>query len=166
MNVPAVALNAIAEALALLPGVMDSPQARVMLYAIGLQESRFEYRRQLGNGPARGFWQFEQGGGVRGVFRHTASRYWLSKLCEARGVAFTVPAIYAALELDDVFAAGCARLLLFTDQKRLPDVADAESGWGLYWRTWRPGRPHPDTWEEAHAAAVDALGMAPAGSPA
>ena len=41
----------------LLPG-MDSAKARVMLLAIGLQESRFEHRRQIG-GPARGFWQFE-----------------------------------------------------------------------------------------------------------
>lgn len=51
-------------ALKLLPS-MDSVRARMMLLAIGLQESRFEHRRQLGNGPARGFWQFESGGGVR-----------------------------------------------------------------------------------------------------
>ena len=33
--------------LKLLPG-MDSPKARMMLLAIGLQESRFEHRRQIG----------------------------------------------------------------------------------------------------------------------
>jgi hypothetical protein len=29
-------------------GVKDSPETRVMILAIGLQESRFEYRRQMG----------------------------------------------------------------------------------------------------------------------
>lgn len=46
---------------------MDSTEARVMLLAIGLQESRFINRFQIvqgkpgAKGPARGFWQFEQG---------------------------------------------------------------------------------------------------------
>ena len=108
------------------------------------------------------FWQCEQGGGVRGVFRHTASRYWLSVLCQIRNVPFNIPAIYAALEVDDVFAAGVARLLLFTDQKRLPAVPNEREAWSLYARVWRPGKPHPSTWPDAHAAAVDALALEPA----
>jgi len=47
--------KAILPALAILPAKMDTPQARVMLLAIGLQESEFAHRRQMGNGPARGF---------------------------------------------------------------------------------------------------------------
>ena len=43
-------------ALHMLPGHMDSPEARAMLLAIGLQESKLTYRRQVG-GPAHGFWQ-------------------------------------------------------------------------------------------------------------
>jgi hypothetical protein len=42
----------------------DSPKARMMLLVIGLQESRFEHRRQIG-GPAVSFWQVEEGGGTR-----------------------------------------------------------------------------------------------------
>lgn len=37
---------------------MTSPQEIAMLYAIRLQEGRFLHRRQLGDGPARGLWQF------------------------------------------------------------------------------------------------------------
>ncbi len=157
--------TAINPALAMLPPAMDTPEARVMLLAIGLQESRFMYRFQkvAGHpyikGPARGFWQFELGtqasrGGVWGVFLHDASRFWLSQLCAKRNVAFRPPEIHAAIELDDVLAAGVARLLLFTDPKRLPAIDDVEGAWGLYaYRTWRPGRPHRHTWDEFHAQA-------------
>src|SRR5262252_4132229 len=40
----------------------DSSDARLLLVAIGCQESAFKTRRQL-HGPARGFWQFEKRGG-------------------------------------------------------------------------------------------------------
>ena len=56
MTLDEITRTAIDPALELFPKHMDSPQARVMLLSIGLQESRFEYRRQMGNGPARGFW--------------------------------------------------------------------------------------------------------------
>lgn len=157
--------SAIDPALALLPAQMDSPEARVMLLAIGLQESRFMYRfqklvgRPYEKGPARGFWQFERGsqtlgGGVWGVVKHPASRFWLSHLCAKRGVPFDAPEIWGAIETDDVLAAGLARLLLFTDPKRLPAVGDVEGAWELYARrTWRPGKPHRETWDEFHAQA-------------
>lgn len=144
--------QAILPALELLPDAMDTPEARVMLLAISMQESRLEHRRQLGNGPARGLWQFERGG-VRGVFNHEASRYWLDRLCSARRVLFNVDHIYPAIERDDVLAAGVARLLLFTDRARLPDLRDQDAAWSLYARTWRPGRPHPETWPKFHATA-------------
>lgn len=152
MSVDEITRLAISPALQILPAAMDSPEARVMLLAIGMQESRLEHRRQLGNGPARGLWQFERGG-VRGVFNHEASRYWLDRLCSARGVLFNVDHIYPAIERDDVLAAGLARLLLFTDPARLPDVRDVDAAWALYARTWRPGKPHPETWPRFHAQA-------------
>jgi hypothetical protein len=135
-------VRAVREALALLPPAMDTIEAHVEMYAIGLQESRFEHRRQLvGNpprptGPAKGFWQFERGGGCRGVVEHDASRYWMSSVCKARGVAFSATAIWNALEKDDVLAAAAARLLLFTDPKKLPEVGKADEAWNCYKRTW------------------------------
>ena len=151
-------------ALSLLPAAMDSPKARIMLIAICLQESNLNHRWQVvnggGKGPARGLAQFEQGtrasrGGVWGVYLHEASRYWLAKLCEARGCAFYPVAIYRAIEVDDVLAVGVARLLLFTDPGRLPEPTDRNGAWRLYaLRCWRPGKPKPDTWPRNHALAV------------
>lgn len=156
--------RAITKALAMLPKPMDTPAARVMLYAIGLQESRFLHRRQLvGNpprpvGPAKGFWQFERGGGCVGVVSHAASRYWMHSICQAQNVAFNSTALWNAIEQDDVLAAAAARLLLFTDPRRLPEVGDANGAWSLYIRTWRPGKPHRKTWDEFHAQAVRIVG--------
>jgi len=144
---------AIAPALALLPARFTSAPAEVMLLAIGLQESRFAHRRQVG-GPARGFWQFEQGGGVRGVLRHIATAGHARVLCEARHVAPTESAVYAALEHDDVLAAGFARLLLWSDAAPLPALGQSDHAWGLYARTWRPGKPHPETWEGLYSMAL------------
>lgn len=161
MTLSNVISTAIAPALALLPSEMDTPEAHVMLLTIGLQESRFTTRQQFG-GPARGFWQCEQGtqktrGGVWGFYLHPASRYWMSMLCAARGIAFDPVAIYDALDNDDVLAAGVARLGLFTDPQRLPATSDVIGAWALYTRVWRPGKPRPDTWPDLHAQAVAAV---------
>lgn len=154
--------TAIAPALAILPSQMDTPEARVMLLSIGLQESRFVARQQMGGGPARGFWQCEPGtqksrGGVWGFYLHPASRYWMSVLCKARGVAFDAASIYNELDGDDVLAAGVARLGLFTDPRPLPATNDPIGSWSLYQRVWRPGRPRPDTWPDLHAQAVSTV---------
>ena len=147
---------AIEPALVLLPKAMDSVPARALLLAIGLQESRLEFRRQHGDGPARGLWQFEQGGGVKGVYEHDASALWTRALCNARNTSWEISSIWAALEYDDVLTAGCARLLLFTDPKPLPTLDDPGGAWDYYVRNWRPGKPHPATWAANHAAAVSA----------
>ncbi|MCH4575282.1 hypothetical protein [Achromobacter xylosoxidans] len=158
MELKQIISSAVAPGLALLPERLDTPAARVMLLAIGLQESRFVHRRQIG-GPARGFWQFEKGtrasrGGVWGVYLHQASKDRLAALCKARSVSCDPDAIYGALEYDDVLAAGVARLLLWTDPKALPPVGDADAGWALYLRTWRPGKPHQHTWPDLYRQAA------------
>lgn len=155
--------EALEPALALLPAAMDTSEARVMVVAICLQESRLTHRRQLvGNpprpiGPAKGLAQFERAGGCAGVLQHPASRYWMHRVCAARGVTFTATAIWHAIEHDDVLAAAAARLLLFTDPRRLPDLGDEAGAWNLYMRTWRPGRPHRATWPALYAQALAAV---------
>lgn len=156
MPIPEARRLSIDHALTLLPARMDSPAARVMLFAIGLQESRFIHRRQIG-GPARGFWQFEQGGGVRGVLAHPSTSGQAQALCRARGIEPVAADVYAALELDDVLAAGMARLLLWSDPAALPAIGDSAAAWDLYLRTWRPGKPHPGTWAELYEQAVEAV---------
>ncbi len=145
---------AIGPALSLLPKPMTSPQAEVMLLAIGLQESRFTNRRQI-RGPARSFWQAELGGGmVHGVLRHPATRDLAVAVCDARGVPPLNERVYAAIEHDDVLAAALARLLLWTDPARLPALGEAAQAWDLYLRTWRPGKPHRHTWNSLYAQAL------------
>jgi hypothetical protein len=156
----AILRSAINPALSLLPAKMDSDAARVMLLAIGLQESRLKYRFQkvtadpYAKGPARGLWQFERGGGVFGVMNHRHTQELAKSLCKSRGQVFDSVLIHARLEFDDVLAAGFARLLLYADPKPLPGVdASHDEAWDCYVRNWRPGKPHRDTWDEFHAQA-------------
>jgi len=142
-------------AMALLPAALDSRAARTMLLAIGLQESGLLHRAQIvaggGKGPARGLWQFERGGGVRGVLTHQQTAPLALKVCQARQVGAVTSVVWAELETDDVLAAALARLLLYSDPQ--PLAADAASGWALYLRTWRPGKPKPQTWPGFYAQA-------------
>lgn len=155
MNLSTTNETILAPALALLPAKMDSKLARVMMLAIGMQESRFEHRRQVlnggGKGPAASFWQMERGGGVRGVLNHPASRDLALKVCAARGVKPDEMSVWQALETDDILGACFARLLLWTDPKPLPDNSD--DGWSLYLRVWRPGKPKPETWPDFYRQA-------------
>lgn len=121
-----------------LPARFDGLPARVMLVAIGLHESGFSTRKQIG-GPARGFWQFEQGGGVRGVLNHPATRSYARSICGLRGCAPIENDVYAALLVDDLVGCAFARLLLFSDPAPLPKVGAIQEAWEYYLRTWRPG---------------------------
>lgn len=144
-------------AMSLLPTSMDSLEARAMLYAIARQESRLTYRRQIG-GPARGFWQFEQSGGVRGVVMHAATRPLLLPVLERLRYDEHVPTLYAVIEHNDILAAVFARLLLYTVPQRLPGPDDADEGLRQYLWAWRPGMPHPETWAGFYREAWAATG--------
>lgn len=141
----------------LLPCRFFSPEAIVMLLAIGLQESRFQHREQIG-GPARSFWQGEKSGGmVRGVLSHRASSRYVTAVCMLLSVPDTEAAIYSALLKDDLLGCAMARLLLFTDPAPLPDLGDAQAAWDYYSRNWRTGRPHPHTWPALYQRALEAV---------
>jgi len=132
-------------ALSQLPASMTSDPARVLMLAIALQESSLAARVQDG-GPARGLWQFEQGGGVHGVMTHPATCAYARKLCAGHACPATERAAYLALAGDDVLAAGFARLLLFADPSPLPAVGDEDGAWRYYVTNWRPGHPRPLHW--------------------
>jgi hypothetical protein len=163
MNLDQVIKDILNPGLANLPMAMDSPKARLMLLTIGLQESRFESRYQKlnggGKGPARGFWQFEQGGGVKGVMTHHQTGAHAHRICDERSVPWERPSVWSRLETDDILALCFARLLLYSDPYPLPDLDDHETAWKLYVGTWRPGKPHRSTWDGYHAAARNALGV-------
>ena len=150
MILPMIKDRILIPALVDLPPEMHTEAARTMLLAIGLQESQFKHRQQIG-GPARGFWQFEKGGGVAGVMNHQASQRHVERLCRLHGVPFNAEALYKEIGLNDWLAASMARLLLYTDPKPLPK--NAADGWACYMRVWRPGKPHPGTWANNYALA-------------
>ena len=150
---------AIEPALALLPPRMDTPAARAMILAICLQESAgLKHRRQV-LGPARGFPQFEVGG-IRGILGHKASKAHLANALEALAYPVTNDATvpYVAIEHNDVLAAVCARLLLWTLPTPLPCPDTPAEAYEQYIKAWRPGRPHPETWAEYYRSAWALVG--------
>lgn len=168
MTLDEITTRGIDPALRLLPCRMDSPEARVLLLAIGLQESDFRDRQQLvtvtrgghrvtvPEGPAKSFWQGEVTGGMCFyVPRHPATKDLAAYLCQARQVAFEPRAIWNAIENDDVLAAGLARLLLYSDAKPLPALGKRATAWTYYERNWKPGKPNPQKWPLCYERAME-----------
>jgi len=118
--------------------VPASDPARVLVMAIAGQESNWAYRKQIG-GPARSYWQFEEYGGVAGVLQHPTTSGQARWVCAALDITCDVPTVYEAMAWNDVLAASMARLLLWTDPGRLPDLGDEQGAWNYYLRNWRPG---------------------------
>jgi hypothetical protein len=135
-----------------LPSKFDTPQAEVMLLAIGLQESGFQTRQQVG-GPARSFWQFEKGGGVRGVLSCVDTKTMAQMVCVHRGIPPTPDSVYARMLDDDLLGCAFARLLLYSDPAPLPAIGDVSGSWAYYKNNWRPGKPRPADWPANYAQA-------------
>lgn len=150
-------------------GVPSDDRARVMLLAIAGQESAVRERRQRPVAHAMGLWQFERGGGVAGVLTHRATMARAGAVCAARRVEPTASAVHAALERDDVLASAFARLLLWSDPRPLPGMAEELEAWRCYVRIWRPGAylrppwtlanlpPPSDRWAGNHRLARSAV---------
>lgn len=139
-------------------GVTDSLQSRRLLLAIALQESRIEHRRQVSSdgtesGPAASFWQFEKGGGCKGVLEHRTAAPAMRQVCASFNVEANALALWEAMRYQDIVAACAARLLVSTLPAALPETA--MDGWAQYISAWRPGKPKPDTWS-ANWATADA----------
>lgn len=137
-------------AYSVLPKTMQSPKATAMLLAIGLQESKFQDRRQQ-HGPARGFWQFEQLGGIVGVMTHAKTRgplaTALTELRYAKAIGQS-DLLHDIVEHNDIVACVFARLLLWTVPDALPTRDQPGIGWAQYLNGWRPGKPHRETWTD------------------
>jgi hypothetical protein len=137
----------------LLPVKMASIESKALLLAIGLQESAFEHRRQMNDGPARSWWQFEQGGAVRGVLQHAATRPYILPIIEQFGYEDYPATCWTAIEHNDIVACAFARLLLWTVPSKLPKPEQHEVAWRQYLWAWRPGKPHADKWPGNYALA-------------
>lgn len=158
-----VAFYVIPTALAILPSSMDSIEARAHMLAIGLQEGdQLKARRQY-NGPAKGFWQFEQTGGVRGVLTHPKTRSHALTVLELLRYDATLPpealerTVYLAIEHNDLLAAVFARLNLWWLPGPLARRDEPGKAWEQYLAAWRPGKPHEPTWAANHQKAWQIL---------
>lgn len=131
----------------ILPKALNSAEASAMLLAIALQETQAAARRQLGNGPARGFHQFERAG-VLGVQSHPVSRSLVqiahAALCYAPQM--NAQDALVAIEHNDILSCIYARLLMLRHPSALPGPSLPDVGWVIYFESWMPGRPRPDTW--------------------
>ena len=133
-------------------GIPDTVDARRFMLAIALQESGLAHRRQVlaggvENGPAASFWQFEQGGGCKGVLNHYLVATTMRQLCVDFNIDATPAGLWEAMRYHDIVAAIAARLLIYTLPSKLPTAA--ADGWAQYTAAWRPGKPHPETWAAA-----------------
>jgi hypothetical protein len=126
-------------------GIPDTVEARRFLLAIALQESGLAHRRQVvgatESGPAASFWQFEQGGGCKGVLAHYLAATTMKSVCADFNVDPTPQGLWEAMRYQDVVAAAAARMLVY----KLPTTA--ADGWSQYVAAWRPGKPHPEKWQ-------------------
>lgn len=138
---------------ALLPPHMDSPEAKAMMFAIPMQESRWDARRQIG-GPARGFAQFELNG-VVGVLNHPASRPLIRSVLDRLDYDYAPVTSYTAIEHNDVLALAYMRCLLWTLPQALPKRGEHQRAWEQYIEAWRPGAPHRHTWDTFYTSAWD-----------
>ncbi|WP_288843932.1 hypothetical protein [uncultured Deefgea sp.] len=130
-------------------GIADSLEARRFLIAIALQESNIAHRRQVTSsgkedGPAASYWQFEKGGGCRGVLTHAAVAKTMKLVLSANDIGESPQELWEAMRFNDVVAATAARLLIYTLPNKLPTTM--QDGWNQYLKAWRPGKPHPDKW--------------------
>lgn len=135
---------------ALLPSPMRTIEGRVLLVAIGLQESGFRRRRQAEGGPARGFWQFEVAG-IHGVLTHPRTELVIAQVLAHLHYDHTRDAreIQPLVEHNDTLAACFARCLLWTSLEALPGreiKGGATLSYGIYRTLWRPGKPKASTW--------------------
>jgi hypothetical protein len=134
---------------------LGGAQAEVMLLAIAGQESNLAHRFQI-SGPARGFWQFERGGGLAGVMSHKATAKIMHDALDELGIGTGYEAAWAALPYSELLQVTAARCLLLSDPKPLPPLEDEQLAWAYYLRNWRPGRPHSDAWTTHYRAALAA----------
>lgn len=146
-------------------GPRPNDEIRRFLLAIAQQESgpsldaRYQASPSTSPGPARGFWQFEQGGGVKGVRNHSSSKDLAAKVCQSCIIVNQDQAVWRALEAHDLLAVSFARLLVLTYPGALPKTQ--QDGWNQYLNLWRPGKPHPDSWAGNWSRADAAVKAAP-----
>ena len=118
-------------ALAALPAGMATLSAQQGVLGIGLKESGYIHLRQIGTGPALGFWQMEP---------NTHDDMWRNFIAYRPGLKAALMSILNGIAphawrlIDNpIYAAAMCRLHLFRQSAPLPAANDAV-GWAADWK--------------------------------
>lgn len=117
-------------ALAALPEALNTLSAQQGVLGIGLKESGYTYLKQLGSGPALGFWQMEPA---------THDDMWANFIRYRPDLQKPLSALAGgrpsaqALVTSPVYAAAMCRVHLFRQPDALPSAGDA-AAWAAYWK--------------------------------
>lgn len=145
--------------LRLLPEKMDSPEVRVLMVAIGLQESRFQDRYQLPGGPGRSFWHFDEIAIAR-ILTHPSTVAFTRQVCNFLRIKHCTSSCYISIAYNDALASVFARLNLWIEENFISDPVDlpllgqVDKAWSYYIRVWNPEKPRPELWDEFYSQAV------------
>ena len=133
-------------------------EAEVLLIAIAIQESRLAARRQQPSGPARSYWQIEPQTAKAVYLKWGTGQRALDKL-GLRPVTLLIAK--EQMEWSEVGSCIIARGILYLDSKPLPWVGNEDAAWDYYAnRTWRPGKPRHNAWQQSYSTAMDAVALA------
>jgi hypothetical protein len=146
---------------------LGTDEAHAQLLAIALQETKLTSRAQIiepygcpiTTRPAHGWYQFEgnKNQALDLVMRNPATIDAVHQACDYQGVEMALDHVWWAVYGNDWLATVMARLLLWLDPHPLPKLGNEQEAWDLYIRCWQPGKPHPETWAENYAEAVDVI---------
>ena len=133
-----------------------SPEAVDLVLATGIVESRYEYIRQMGDGPARSFWQVEPASAVDNLMHYLKHRKSLMGKCaEASMVDLKHWQNYDELVwaeiLEKNIAAGIihCRLKYWRVPKRMPSTLEGQAAyWKKYYNT-EGGKGDPEHFIES-----------------
>ena len=133
-----------------------SPEAVDLVLATGIVESRYEYIRQMGDGPARSFWQVEPASAVDNLMHYLKHRKSLMGKCaEASMVDLKHWQNYDELVwaeiLEKNIAAGIihCRLKYWRVPKKMPNTVEGQANyWKKYYNT-EGGKGDPEHFIES-----------------
>ena len=133
-----------------------SPEAVELVLATGIVESRYEYIRQMGDGPARSFWQVEPASAVDNLMHYLKHRKSLMGKCaEASMVDLkhwqnSDELVWADI-LEKNIAAGIihCRLKYWRVPKKMPSTIEGQAAyWKKYYNT-EGGKGDPEHFIES-----------------
>ena len=133
----------------------NDARGRLILCAISGQESNWADVQQGGNGPGRGYFQFELET-CGELLINPASQTMAIKVCNALKVIPQEDYVYTALLHYQNLQVAFARLDLWCDASPLPPYGDEMAAWQTYLRVWRPGKPSLERWTGNYLAALTA----------